>query len=121
MARQPLLCLWYGSAMDLGHQLAVASAIVAAVFGGVALLLGEVRKLKASVAPKKKSVAPPPPAADITAIVARLEEAVTSQDFATREDLDRFKSDVDRRFEAQGGILREIEVCVRRLEGRMDR
>jgi hypothetical protein len=107
--------------MDLGPQLGIATAIVAAVFAGVAMMLRELRKMRAVVAPPKKKSIPPPGSADITAIVKRLEEAVASQDFATKEDLDRFKSDVDRRFESQGGILREIEVCVRRLEGRMDR
>ena len=106
--------------MDLGPQLGIASAVVAAVFGGVTIMLRELRKMRAAMVPKKKSI-PPPGSPDITAIVSRIEEAVTSHDYATRSDLDRFKQDVDRRFESQGTVLREIEVCVRRLEGRMER
>ena len=106
--------------MDLGPQLGVATAVVAAVFGGITLMFHEMRKMREAVSNKKMSL-PPSAAGDLSAIVARLEEAVTSQDYATRRDLDSFKAGVDRRFESQGVVLREIEVCVRRLEGRMEK
>jgi len=106
--------------MDLGPQLGVATAIVAAVFGGTTLMFREMRKMRAAVSNKKRSL-PPAGSSDLSAIVSRLEEAITSHDYATRCDLDKFKADVDRRFESQSVVLREIEVCVRRLEGRMER
>ena len=83
-------------------------------------MLREMRKMRTAMAPKKKS-RPPPPGQDLAMLVTRIEEAVASQDYVTRDDLGTFKTDVDRRFESQGVVLREIEVCVRRLEGRMER